>query len=200
MNHRTTTTVLGAGALAVALLLSGCAAAAPAGMEGMDHGAPAPGPSASASDSARASADAAFAMGMIAHHQQAVDMADVLLRKTGVAPAVVALAERIKAAQQPEIDLMNRWLDAWGVSGSMAGMDHGGMMSADDMAALERADGPAASALFLQQMIVHHEGALVMAQNELAAGGDQDARALAQRIVTDQTAEIAEMRRMLAAL
>lgn len=83
----------------------------------------------------------------------------------------------------------------------MEGMHHGdGMMSADDMAALQEADGPAASRLFLEQMIVHHEGAVEMAEQQLSAGKDADALELAQRMIDDQTAEIDEMRSMLDAL
>ena len=138
------------------------------------------------------SADEMFAMEMIAHHQQAIDMADVVLAKSGVNPVVLELATDIKAAQQPEIDLMTSWLTDWGVAvDGMNGMDHGGgMMTDDDMAALEAADGVAASSLFLDQMIEHHEGAIAMAQTELDEGQNPDALELAQKIIKDQTAEI----------
>lgn len=140
-------------------------------------------------------------MNMIAHHQQAVEMSDVLLAKEGTIAQVAELAERIKAAQQPEIETMREWLSAWGQDPEMEGMHHGdGMMSADDMAALREADGPAASRLFLEQMIVHHEGAVEMAEQQLSAGKDADALELAQRMIDDQTAEIDEMRSMLDAL
>ena len=61
-------------------------------------------------------ADVMFAQMMIPHHQQAIDMSDIILAKEGVHPEVTALAEQIKAAQQPEIDTMNRWLSAWALS------------------------------------------------------------------------------------
>ena len=80
--------------------------------------------------------------------------------------------------------------------GSMDSM--GGMMSEEDMTALEDASGPAASSLFLEQMIVHHEGALAMARVELDDGESRDALALAEKIVSTQTAEIAVMRDLLA--
>lgn len=194
---RIRTLTIGALAVATALTLTGCSSP-DSGMQGMDHGtSSAPH---SAGDSA-ARADIDFAMNMIAHHQQAVEMSDVLLGKEGTDPGVAELAERIKAAQQPEIDTMTQWLTAWGEAPEMGGMDHGdGMMSADDMAALEEADGPAASRLFLEQMIVHHEGAVEMAEQELADGKDPDALELAQKVIDDQTAEIAEMRSMLDAL
>ena len=148
------------------------------------------------------SADEMFAMAMIPHHQQAIDMADLVLAKSGVDPVVLELASDIKAAQQPEIDLMTGWLADWGVaSGGMEGMGHGGgMMSDDDMDALEAADGAAASALFLDQMIEHHEGAIAMAEAELEQGQNPDALELAEKIITDQTAEIEFMQILRAGL
>ncbi|MGW6940208.1 DUF6153 family protein [Streptomyces xanthophaeus] len=69
-------------------------------------------------------ADVAFAQGMIPHHRQAVVMSD-MARPHGASNAVKALAERIKKAQQPEIDAMADWLRAWGERGpsGMGGMD-----------------------------------------------------------------------------
>jgi uncharacterized protein (DUF305 family) len=115
---------------------------------------------------------------------------------------VTDLAERIQAAQQPEIEQLQRWLDDWGVAADDgAGMDHGdGMMTDDDLAALDAARGPEASRLFLEQMIAHHEGAIEMAQEQIAEGRDTDAIALARAIVEAQGAEIAEMTGILATL
>lgn len=151
------------------------------------------------------SADARFAMMMIPHHQQAVEMSDMLLAKEGVDERVADLAERIKAAQGPEIQQMEDWLGAAGIDGADMGaghddMGHGGMMSESDMAALEEADGPEASRLFLEQMIEHHEGAIDMAEEQLDEGEDPEMLALAETIVSSQSAEIAEMRDLLTEL
>jgi uncharacterized protein (DUF305 family) len=188
-------------ALAIALVLAGCSNPDMGGMGPGTGGSP----SAESADVTFNAADEMFVTGMIPHHEQALSMAAMVLEKDGVDPRVVALAERILAAQQPEIDLMNSWLDAWGVDpgmGEMEGMDHGddGMMSDDDMAALEAATGPEASTLFLEQMVQHHEGAITMAQQELDNGENPDAIDLARTIIDDQTAEIAEMQELLAAL
>jgi uncharacterized protein (DUF305 family) len=149
-------------------------------------------------------ADQMFVVMMIPHHEQAIEMSDVVLAKEGVDPRIVQLAERIKAAQGPEIELMEGWLDDWGVPhdpDASRGMDHGdGMMSEADMTALREADGSEASRLFLEQMIVHHEGAVEMARSALADGQDADVLALAQRVIDDQTAEIAEMQELLTTL
>ncbi|KQM82381.1 DUF305 domain-containing protein [Agromyces sp. Leaf222] len=196
------TTMLPAIGLLATVLLAGCSGTGSSGdMSGMDHGSsPAPSDSDAAADFN--DADVAFAMGMIAHHQQAIEMSDMLLEKDGVDPAVADLAQTIKDAQQPEIDTMTEWLDDWGQpveSSGMEGMDHGGMMmSEDDMAALESATGEEGSTLFLEQMIVHHEGAIDMAETEAAEGQNPDATALAEKIITDQTAEIQQMRSLLA--
>ena len=150
-------------------------------------------------------ADVAFARGMVPHHQQAVAMSDVLLTKTGVDSDVLALARTIKAEQAPEIGQMTGWLSAWGApapsgSGDMGGMSApgDGMMSQDAMDALAQAQGRAAQTLFLQGMITHHQGALQMASTEVAQGQNGEAKALATTIVTSQTAEIDQMKALLA--
>lgn len=191
--------------VALSLALAGCATTGDthSGMPDMDRGG-----SASSSPSAVVqgefnAADSMFAMMMIPHHEQAIEMSDTILAKTGVDQRVLDLAQQIKSAQAPEIELMQSWLHDWGMpsSGGMDGMDHGdGMMSDDDMAALEAADGAEAARLFLEQMIEHHEGAIDMAQDELDDGANPDVLALAQRIITSQTEEIATMRELLTQL
>ena len=184
--------------LATILALSGCAAGSENGpMPGMDHGA-------SAQPADVNDADVMFASMMIVHHEQAIEMSDIVLAADGVDPAVIALAEQIKTAQTPEIEQLEGWLDEWGISPAdrdAGGMDHGdGMMGADDLAALQTASGPEMSRLFLEQMIVHHEGAVEMAQAQLDAGSDADALELAQAIIDAQTDEIQVMKDLLATL
>jgi len=184
----------------------------------------------SASASATATfndADVAFAQMMIVHHQGAIQMAD-LAPSRAQNQDVLALAARIKAAQAPEIDQMTSWLTAWGAAPSMmsgsttsgtGGMDHGGMdmggttsaaessamsmpgmMSGDQMQQLESASGAAFDKMFLELMIVHHQGAIEMAETEIADGSNPEAVALAQKIKSDQTAEIAEIQALLQTL
>ena len=84
---------------------------------------------------------------------------------------------------------------------SMEGMDHGsGMMTEEDMQALDAATGTEASRLFLEQMIEHHRGAIDMAQDEVDDGQNSDAVSLAQKIIDTQTAEITTMEEILATL
>ncbi|MDJ0379117.1 DUF305 domain-containing protein [Cryobacterium sp. PH31-L1] len=185
-------------ALAATLTLSSCAGGSPA----TDSASP----SASQTTAAFNSADVSFAQMMIPHHEQAVQMSDDLLAKAGIDQSVTDLATEIKAAQEPEITQLKDWLTAWGEDDSsmdgMSGMGGGsdGMMSDDDMMALQDASGVEASTLFLEQMTVHHEGAVAMAQLEIDDGENADAQAMAANIVKTQTAEIAVMADLLAAL
>lgn len=191
---RTRKYLLAAAAVATALALSGCAG----GTAGTDMGST-PGmtstPTATASANA---ADVTFAQMMIPHHEQAVEMSDVILARDGIDQRVLDLATQIKAAQKPEITQLKAWLTAWGADdGGMSGM---GGMSSDDMTALQSASGVAASKMFLEQMTLHHQGAIVMAQTELDSGQNADAKVMATAIVTTQTDEIAVMTDILAAL
>lgn len=150
-------------------------------------------------------ADVAFAQGMIPHHRQAVEMAQMAAARAE-SDAVLDLAARIEAAQAPEIEELTGWLESWGEqvpTGSDMGMPgHGdsgmGMMSPDDMNALEGAMGADFDQMFLEMMIVHHEGAIEMAETQIADGEYPDAIALAQRIVDAQQGEIDEMNSILA--
>lgn len=200
---RTRTILTIAGAVVAVTTLAGCSGTD--STSGMDHGSTSTPDTASptAEDGTFNDQDIAFAQMMTAHHEQAIEMADTLLSKTGVDEQVVQTASNIKAAQQPEIDTMADWLKSWGAStNSMTGMDHGGsgMMSDADMNALAQANGTDASRMFLEQMIEHHQGAVAMAQTEVDAGQNTDAVALAQKIINDQTAEIAEMQKQLSEL
>jgi uncharacterized protein (DUF305 family) len=167
--------------------------------------------------------DVMFATMMIPHHQGAIEMSDLALSQASTAP-VKDLVARIKAAQVPEIELMQGWLDQWGAAMPMSaseemghGMAHGssttsestvddfGMgdmmaMSESDLAALQAATGVEFDRLFLQQMIAHHQGAIDMAEVEIARGRNPQTLALAEAIKTGQTAEIAEMQQLLATL
>jgi uncharacterized protein (DUF305 family) len=191
--------------MAIAIALAGCATTAggASGMPGMDHGGGSSSSPATTVQGEFNAADSMFAMMMIPHHEQAIEMSDVILAKTGVDQDVLDLAQQIKDAQAPEIELMQSWLDDWGMptSGGMDGMDHGnGMMSGDDMAALAAAEGDDAARLFLQQMIEHHQGAIDMAQDVLDDGANPEVLALAERIISAQTDEIATMEQLLADL
>ncbi|MFZ4896264.1 DUF305 domain-containing protein [Plantibacter sp. Mn2098] len=192
----TRTTLLAAGALTTALLLSACSG----GNSGMGMGGSTP--SATAESATSNTADVMFAQMMIPHHEQAVAMSETLLGKAAVDPRIVDLAQQIKGAQAPEITQLTTWLEEWGADQGMSQMHHGtdGMMSDADMNALDAATGAEAGKLFLEQMIEHHGGAIEMAKAEVADGTNPAAKAMAERIVSTQSEEIATMKRILATL
>ena len=171
--------------------------------------------SASAESTTHNAADVTFNQMMIPHHQQAIAMADLVPSRTDNT-AVRELATQIKNAQQPEINQMTERLRSWGVSTtpeSQSAQDHGsmdhgsmdmgdgaggmGMMSEQEMTAMENARGQEFDTLWLKGMIAHHQGAIDMAKTELADGIDPASRALAEQITTSQQAEIDRMRSML---
>lgn len=172
-----------------------------------DHGSGSGGSAAStvpiAADASFNATDLEFVQGMIPHHEQAIEMADIALDPKAAASAeVVALAKQIQGAQDPEIETMKGWLTTWGQPemADMPGHDMSsmkGMMSADDMDRLATLTGTEFDKAWLEMMIAHHEGALTMAQDVKAGGKDVDVAALADEVIAGQTAEIAEMKGLL---
>ena len=199
-------TVLAVILLSGALLLAGCGGGddSMSGMDGMNGmSSSSPADAGDASQGNFNDADVTFATDMIPHHRQAVEMADLASTRAS-SPEVTALAAQIKDAQDPEIETMSGWLASWGqpVPEDMSGMDMSssmpGMMSMDDMSALEDASGAEFDRMFLTMMIEHHEGAIEMAQTEQADGLNPEAISLAKDIEAAQTVEIANMKDLLA--
>ena len=144
-------------------------------------------------------ADVTFTQSMIVHHEQAIEMA-ALADGRAESDQVLDLAGRIEAAQQPEIDLMMGWLEEWGEEPMAAdhGMDMSEMgMSEEQMTQLEGATGPAFDRMFLEMMTEHHQGAIDMAETEVASGSHPEVIELAEKVIADQTAEIEEMQALL---
>ncbi len=149
-------------------------------------------------------ADVEFAQGMIAHHEQAIEMAEIALDpNTGASPDVLDLATRIKSAQDPEVELMTGWLTAAGEpitmdtaeGHDMSSME--GMMTAEQMDAMADMTGADFDQMWLEMMIAHHEGAISQSQTVKADGSNPDVLALADQIITAQQAEITEMQALL---
>ncbi|MGI9588255.1 MAG: DUF305 domain-containing protein [Dietzia maris] len=148
-------------------------------------------------------ADVMFAQMMIPHHEQAIEMSDIILSKDDVPADVTSLAEEIKAAQGPEIQQLTDWLDQWGEPTQPEDMDMDmdmgmeGMLSDEELQQLSDAPGPEAAELFLNQMIAHHEGAVAMAEDQVENGTYPPAVDLAQTIIDTQQQEIDTMRQLL---
>lgn len=139
--------------------------------------------------------DVSFAQNMIMHHRQAVDLAALVEDRTSTA-AVRDLAASVTASQSPEIDLMSRWLGAWGaqVPEDMSQMDMAGsmpgMQSLSDMRALAELEGADFDRKWLAMMRDHHVGAITMAEQQLASGSNAEAKNLATQVIDEQSAEI----------
>ncbi|MFG2981847.1 DUF305 domain-containing protein [Streptomyces sp. NPDC048258] len=195
---------------ATAVVAAGAASFVLAACGSGDDAAPAATKSPSASSSAgqgqHNAADVAFAKGMIPHHRQAVEMADLAASRAESAE-VKQLAAEIKKAQDPEIKTLSGWLASWGEQAPAEGaMDHsghgaggagGGMMTAEQLAGLEKSSGKAFDTAFMELMIKHHEGAVAMAKTEQGRGAFPEAKTMAEAIITSQTAEIATMNGLL---
>ncbi|MEU5878565.1 DUF305 domain-containing protein [Spirillospora sp. NPDC047279] len=154
-------------------------------------------------------AEVRFFQMMIPHHRQAVEMS-VLAPGQAADPKVKALAERIDKAQQVEISAMQSWLKQKGKPTSAGTGGHGGhgahggkadahanmpgMATPAQMAQLREARGAAFDKLFLDLMIVHHQGALTMVKDVFDKGTDVTVQQMARDVMSGQNAEIARMR------
>jgi len=160
--------------------------------------------------------DVDFMTGMIHHHAQALVMSR-MAPSHGASPALRIMAERIINAQNDEIDLMQAWLRDRGLpvpeprqDGHKGHEDHAtmlddhemmaGMLTDEQLIALDAARGEQFDRLFLQFMIQHHQGAVTMVSNLVAIPGaarEETVFKLASDIGADQTSEITRMQTML---
>ena len=151
-------------------------------------------------------ADVQFMQGMIHHHAQALDMTTLLATHTA-SEDMRKLALRIELSQADEIKMMQRWLE---VRGQEAPSEHAhhlpgatlmpGMLTPEEMERLGEAQGEAFDRLFLEFMIKHHAGALIMVEELFSSAGaaqESEIFAFASDVVADQKMEIDRMGGML---
>jgi uncharacterized protein (DUF305 family) len=150
-------------------------------------------------------ADVKFMQGMIGHHAQAIEMVE-LLKARSTWEDMKKLGMRIEVSQEDEIRMMQRWLEVRGQplpdphAHHKGGHLMPGMLTADEMARLGGAKGAEFDRLFLEGMIKHHGGALVMVEELFAspgAGQESDIYAFASDVVADQRMEMERMAAML---
>lgn len=162
-------------------------------------------------------ADVDFMSGMIHHHAQALVMSR-MAPSHGASPALRIMAERIINAQNDEIDLMQAWLrdrdlpvpEPRNMDGHQGHEDHptmhdghemmAGMLTDEQLAALDAARGEEFDRLFLQFMIQHHQGAVTMVHELMVTDGaaqDEEVFKFASDVQVDQITEIARMELML---
>lgn len=142
--------------------------------------------------------DARFIENMIPHHEGAIEMAEIALQRSKRSE-IKSLAQGIIEAQTREIADMKRWYQDWygeaPVSGS--GMMMGGMMGMHGMEGdtdeLRSVPDAQFDVEFIEQMIVHHEMAIMMASMLEAGTARSEMRELADQIITSQSREIEMM-------
>jgi len=144
--------------------------------------------------------------GMIGHHLQAIEMTELLTTRTSD-DGLRQLAKRIEISQADEIQMMRDWLKARGESLPDPHAHHApgaelmpGMLTAAEMQRLAESKGRDFDRLFLEFMIKHHDGALVMVEQLFSsegAGQQSDIFAFASDVETDQRMEIERMSEML---
>lgn len=145
------------------------------------------------------SADVTYAQMMIPHHEQALKMTE-LAPKQAESEQVKGLAERIAAAQGPEVEVMRGWLKKYKRAASPEGhRAHGtmpGMATEAQLKKLRAAKGKAFDELFLKLMITHHQGAVTMATEVKSGGNNVQVEEMADDVIAQQTTEIERMRDM----
>ena len=170
----------------LALLAAGALAVAVAGCGGDENGE-------GARTAAGNGTDRAFVADMLPHHESAVEMAAIALKR-GESPFVKQLAEDIVRTQKAEISALRRedgQLANAGVEKGALGVPEHMMGMGEDIERLKTAtpfDDP-----FIRMMVPHHRGAVEMAKVELAKGSDPELKTLAQEIIDAQKREITEM-------
>lgn len=142
----------------------------------MDHGA-------------MATSEEAFVVNMIPHHQEAVDTARLVLAK-GESPELKKLAQAIITAQEKEIAMMQKWSKDWNYSTVKSSYQN---MMGDGT----KLSGKALDTWFLQGMIMHHMGAVQMADSVLKLNARKEVTDFAREVIRAQSAEISQMKLML---
>jgi uncharacterized protein (DUF305 family) len=141
--------------------------------------------------------DVSFIRMMIPHHAQAVQMA-TLAPSRARNRQLLAVAERIKAAQVPELVRLRGWLQNRKLpevgDNDVTHSTMRGMQSAEAMRALAAASGDSFDRLFVTMMIDHHQGAIDMAVDLLKVGMNGEVGEIANGIAAEQTAEIQRIR------
>lgn len=134
----------------------------------------------------------AFIEGMIPHHQEAIDTAKEVLERGGTTATMRALAENIILAQESEIEQMKEWYEEWY---GVAYHDVGGYVPM--MRDLSELQGAELDRIFLEDMVMHHMGAIMMARSVEPYLEHKEMVTLVQAVIETQSAEIQQMQSMV---
>lgn len=144
--------------------------------------------------------DVHFVGMMVPHHQQAIDMSDVLLASDVDDPHVRDLAQRIKEGQERENKQMQAWADEWGIEEDMEFHSQhiaNGMFFPEQLEEFASLNGDELRTAFLEMMHTHHAHVIDMTQDEVERGGYSPLREMAQEMIDVQVAEMGEMEELL---
>jgi uncharacterized protein (DUF305 family) len=139
-----------------------------------------------------ATTERSFIEEMIPHHQEAIDTAKQVIARGGTTPEIKKLAEGIVTAQEKEIADMKSWYQSWYGTEYKDDGKYKSMMR--DLSALS---GKELDKAFLEDMIMHHMGALMMAQAVSQHIEHKEVQTLAQNIASSQSEEVITMRILL---
>lgn len=142
------------------------------------------------------SSEREFLTGMIPHHQEAVDTAKEVIVRGGSTPEIKKLAEDIIVAQEKEIAMMKTWYQDWYGEAYVANPSDYTPMMRD----LSKLSGAALDKVFLEDMIMHHMGAIMMAESVQPYIENQEITDLTKAIKETQTVEITLMKQLIASL
>lgn len=162
------------GALLCATLAGGCAASAaesPAAMAAYDQ------------------QDVAFSQEMITHHRQTIQLAELVAKRTDT-PYVRELSQKLETNEKADIEKMSSWLKSWQVS--VPAEDTKGV--AQQVAQLSSKSGKAFDTLWLSLISQHLDHGVMMASSAQSGGKHGPTIEMAARLVTEQTAQIAEIK------
>ncbi|MDO5669035.1 MAG: DUF305 domain-containing protein [Corynebacterium sp.] len=136
---------------------------------------------------------------MVPHHQQAIDMAEVLLDSDVDDAALRDLAERIREGQERENAQMNEWAKEWGIEEDMELHSRhiaNGMVSPGVYESFTQLEGEELRTRFLELMHFHHAEVIAMTQDQVDNGGYAPLRDMATEMIEVQTAEMREMEQL----
>ena len=137
---------------------------------------------------------------MVPHHEQAIEMSDVLLASDVDDEHVRDLAQRIKDGQERENDQMRAWADEWGIDEDMERHSKhiaNGMFHPEQLDQFRALKGDQLRTTFLEWMHFHHAHVIDMTQGEVDGGAYEPLKDMAREMIDVQTAEMAEMEGIL---
>lgn len=156
-------------------------------------------------------ASIAYATDLTSHHAQTLQVLDLSIGRDAFDPGLGALADRIRRATFDEVDTSQRWLKRWDVAVPKTALQHThddavsydasvpGMLTAEQMHALETSDSADFQRAWLEQLAAHEEGAVELAEAAVEASESAEVTAFAEKDLADHRERLAELRQHLVA-